>query len=293
MRTSLIAAAVAVPLALGACGTTHVDAAGARLVAASWPVRALLEELIGAGGSRLAYPIIDLAPTGVEPHDLELTADDRVSVEQARAVVYVGGGFQPSLERAIDPERDIDLLSFVDAPLTAGDDGSVDPHVWLDPGRWAAIARGLGHELSELDIGPEGIDAPELVAGDLEALDADLRDGLADCARREFFTEHAAFAYIADAYGLEQVALTGVSPEAEATAPRLQAAAQRARAAGATTVFTERGGEGRLATTLAEEAGGLQVAELDPLEFAFDVSETYEDRMRANLDALRDALECP
>lgn len=292
MRTSLKSVAAVLALLASACSAGPADTDGAALVAASWPVRALLEELVGPSDSATAYEIVDLAPVGVEPHDLELTADDRVTMERATAVVYVGGGFQPSLERAIDAERDIDLLRFVDTPLTSGVDGSVDPHVWLDPGRWATIMRALGRELSQRGGGPAAVGAAERAAGRFDALDADLREGLAVCARRGFFTEHAAFAYVADAYGLEQVALTGISPEAEATAPRLQEVAELARSEGATTVFAERGGEGRLARTLAEEAGGLRVVELDPLEYAFDASETYDERMRANLDALRGALEC-
>jgi len=288
MRTSLIkkAAAGVVLLTLSqGCASAGTDGAGPSvLLAGSWAVQTLLDDL--APGT----PSATLVPPGVEPHDLELTADDLARIEEALAVVYVGGGFQPSLERTIDAERDLDVLAFAQPLLREHDDAeAIDPHVWLDPGRWAQVARGTGGDL--VARGLTDTETVERAARTLEALDASFEAGLASCARRTIFTEHDAFAYLADRYDLEQVALTGISPEAEATAPRFQAVADRARAEAATTVFTERGGEGRLARTLAGEAG-LEVAELDPLEFAFDPEETYAQRMRANLTALRSALEC-
>ena len=56
----------------------------------------------------------------------------------------------------------------------------------------------------------------------LESLDGDFRRGLAHCARREIVTSHAAFAYLADRYGLEQVPLVGLTPEAEPAAKDLE-----------------------------------------------------------------------
>lgn len=285
MRTSLIHRAVtgAVLALLPACAPAGGEAPGV-LLAGSWPVQAMLEQLAPAAASAT------LVPAGVEPHDLELTADDLARIDDAIAVVYVGGGFQPALERVVRADRDLDVLAFATPLLHAREDADViDPHVWLDPARWGQVARTLGAALIERDRTDAA--TVEGVERSLAALDATFAEGLSSCARRTFFTEHDAFAYLADRYDLEQVPLTGISPEAEATAPKLEAVAARARAEGATTVFTERGGEGRLARTLAGEAN-LEVAELDPLEFAFDAEEPYEQRMRANLDALRLALGC-
>ena len=56
---------------------------------------------------------------------------------------------------------------------------------------------------------------PRRLARRLDALDAEFRRGLARCERRQIVTSHAAFGYLAARYGLEQVPLEGLSPEAE------------------------------------------------------------------------------
>jgi zinc transport system substrate-binding protein len=287
---SLLAATACSP-APGTTGDRPVVVAGA------WPIEVLLRAILPADAD-----VVTLVPPGVEPHELELSADDLSVIDAAQAVIYVGGGFQPALEQVTD-DGDIDVLTFAGDLLEAAEEGHadegsevhegrVDPHVWLAPARWADVARGLGAQLVGRVEGTDVGGSAELLAGELEQLDEELTAGLRTCGRRTLFTEHEAFAYLADAYDLEQVALTGVSPEAEATAPQLERLVARARAEGATTVFAERGGEGRLAATLAREAG-LELAALDPLEYAFEgTDETYADRMRANLAVLREALDC-
>ena len=78
---------------------------------------------------------------------------------------------------------------------------------------YAAIVERIGARSS----GPAPAGA--LVA-ELATLDGEFRRGLARCERRELVTSHAAFGYLADRYGLEQIPITGVSPEAEPTAAR-------------------------------------------------------------------------
>ena len=46
-------------------------------------------------------------------------------------------------------------------------------------------------------------------------LDRDYRAGLAHCERHELVTTHAAFGWLAERYGLEQVGITGIDPESE------------------------------------------------------------------------------
>lgn len=282
MRTSLIC--VVMGLAGTACSAGPADD-GVVIVAGAWPIEDLLRPIVGA-----AADLEPLLPAGVEPHDVELNAGDLELLERADAIVYVGGGFQPALEELVaGREHAIDVLSFV-GPLRTTQDGRSDPHAWLSPSRWATVAEGVTAELSHL--------LPELeldgaaVAGSWRDLASSFEEGLAGCARTVVFTEHEAFGYLTDDHGLELVALAGVSPDAQGTAPRLEAAVARARATGATTVFAERMGDQRLARALAEEAG-LEIARLDPLEFGTAAPETGIERMEANLAALREGLGCP
>ena len=229
----------------------------------------------------------DLTPPGAEPHDLELSARDVERLRDASLVVYAGEGFQPAVEEAVSGRSgpSLDVLDSVE--LLPGD-GASDPHVWLDPLRYVVVARSLAHALGD----PR--DADRLVAR-LEELDRDFGDGLRRCKRRQIVTSHAAFAYLADRYDLEQVPLVGVSPEAEPSAGELERLVAQVRETGATTVFSEPLVSPRLAETVAREAG-VQTATLNPIEALTPEEEErgadYFDLMRENLAALRDALGC-
>jgi zinc transport system substrate-binding protein len=262
------------------------------VVAAFYPLAWAAEEIAGDD-----VEIVNLTPPGAEPHDIELTAQDVERVRDADVVLYFGGGFMPALEDAVDGHANaIDLLEGQE--LRAGgdehghegeaevDDPEQDPHVWLDPNRLAVIAATMGEELA---------DAATDVVAELEELDAEFREGLATCERHEIVTSHAAFGYLADAYGLEQIALTGISPEAEPSPRALEELVAEVEEEGATTVFFESLVSPRLAETVAREAGA-ETAALDPLEGLseerLDAGEDYLSVMRDNLAALREALAC-
>jgi zinc transport system substrate-binding protein len=278
-RIVLISACAAVALATAGCGGSGGDGGG-EIVAAFYPLAYAASRVAPAAA------VENLTPAGAEPHDLELGARDVEELRDARLVLYLGGGFQPAVEDAVaGRDNAVDLLAGEE--LMSGEDGA-DPHVWLDPRRFASLARRIAAALgTPAAAGP-------LVA-DLESLDRSYRDGLASCRRRELVTSHAAFGYLADAYGLDQVALTGVSPEAEPGPRTLEELARTVAATGATTVFVEPLVSPDLARTVARETGA-RTAVLDPLEgLGRDEAEggaDYLSVMRANLAALRAALGC-
>jgi zinc transport system substrate-binding protein len=252
------------------------------VAAAFYPIAFAAEQI---GGDR--FEVRNLTAPGAEPHDVELSARDVEFVRSADVVLYFGSGFQPSLERAAEASegKAVDLLRR--QTLKSGDEGA-DPHVWLDPTRYAhqarLIADALGHPRGAREFGIR-----------LLQLDAEFERGLARCARREIVTSHAAFAYLADRYNLEQIALTGLTPEAEPSARELERLVEKVERSGATTVFFETLVSPRLAETVAREAGAA-TAVLNPLEGLseeeLEAGEDYFSVMRENLAALRKALEC-
>jgi zinc transport system substrate-binding protein len=127
---------------------------------------------------------------------------------------------------------------------------------------------------------------------ELAALDSTYASGLAACERRDIVTAHEAFGYLAARYHLEQIPVTGLSPDEEATPRSLADAVDEARARGATTVFFEPLVSPKLAQTLADEIGA-RAAALDPLEGIRPGSaDDYLSVMRRNLATLRTALGC-
>ena len=129
----------------------------------------------------------------------------------------------------------------------------------------------------------------------LDTLDGEYRRGLAHCARRQIVTSHAAFGYLAARYGLEQIPLEGLTPEAEPSARDIARLVDVVRSSGATTVFFETLISPKLAETVAREAH-VQTAVLDPLEgiskSEITAGADYFSVMRANLATLRKALGC-
>jgi len=126
----------------------------------------------------------------------------------------------------------------------------------------------------------------------LANLDAQYRQGLKTCQRREIVVSHAAFGYLADRYGLKQVAITGLAPEEEPTPQRLAEVATEAKGHGATTIFFETLVSPKVAKAIADEVGA-STAVLDPIEgLPAGSTDDYFSVMRANLATLRPALGC-
>jgi zinc transport system substrate-binding protein len=127
----------------------------------------------------------------------------------------------------------------------------------------------------------------------LDMLDHEYYDGLRYCARREIVVSHAAFGYLAERYGLYQIAVAGLSPDIEPTPRRLADVAEQARAHRATTIFFESLVSPKVAQLIAHEVGA-SIAVLDPIEGLPAGSEqTYLSVMRTNLATLKTALACP
>jgi zinc transport system substrate-binding protein len=288
IRLGKIGAAVAVTLVLagafaGCGGTGEEGAAGAGggidVVAGFYPLAFAAEQI---GGPLVR--VRNLTPVGAEPHDLELSPRDVARIHFADLVLYLGHGFQPALEDAAKQAggRTLDLLDGLELSPNG------DPHVWLDPVRYARIAERIGKALGRAA-------AASRFADRVKALDHEYRAGLADCKRREIVTSHAAFGYLAGRYGLEQVAVTGLAPEAEPGPRDLARVARLARERGATTIFFEPLVSRDIARTVAH-AAGAEIALLDPLEgLTRDEAKRGEDYfsiMRRNLATLRVGLGC-
>ena len=271
--------ALAAPLAVTGCGgTAGADEGKTDVVAGFYPLAFAAEEVGGDSAE-----VTNLTPVGAEPHDVELSVRDVEHVRSADVVLFLGDGFQPALEEAAGSAEGeaVDVLAGLDRIQG-------DPHVWLDPVRFAEVVERIGAAL-----GAES-SARELTAR-LGALDDEFRTGLADCERREVVTAHDAFAYLGERYGLELIPIAGVSPEVEPSARDLEQVVDVVRASGATTVFVEPLLSPEVGETVARETDA-ETAVLDPLEGLTDEAvergDDYFSVMRANLAALREGLGC-
>jgi zinc transport system substrate-binding protein len=306
MRRSLVVLTVVLALAAVAVSSVwraeRADAAGKVEVAAAFYPVAFAAQTVG--GQRTS--VTNLTPVGAEPHDLELTADDLDRLLEAKVAFVLGDGFQPAVEKAAD-RRDgptVELLSkLVDTQgkkvVEEGEEGGVDPHVWLDPVLMSQLVGEVERGLAAAD--KKGAATyrrnAEALQAKLAELDARYREGLTGCARTLLVTAHDSFGYLAARYGLEQRGVAGLSPDAEPDAARLGELAQLVRDEGVTTVFTEENVSPRIAETLARDAGGLRTEVLSPLESLTKKQRTakanYFTLMDANLHKIASALGCP
>jgi zinc transport system substrate-binding protein len=298
-------------LLLGGCAVASSDSSGGAtesralsIVTAAYPFQFVAERVAAENGS-----ISNLTSPGAEPHDLELSPRQVGSIARADLVIYLKG-FQPAVDEAVVQSGGNNVLdTSTVVPLedhgSRADEhtghehdeesGGLDPHVWLDPTRLAVIAGAVADRLAAID--PEHAPDYRTNASRLESqlaeMDRRFTTGLASCERTEFITTHAAFGYLAERYGLTEVAVSGLSPDAEASPARIAEVQQEAKAHGITTIFFETLTSPAVAQAIAGDLG-LRTDVLDPIEgiTADSRGSDYLSIMAANLAALRKANAC-
>jgi zinc transport system substrate-binding protein len=239
----------------------------------------------------------------------QLNIGQVADIAGADLVIYEQS-FQPAVDAAVEQEGGDDVLDTATVvplqPLDEGQHhpeseedghghGELDPHVWLDPRNLASIAGEVTARLAEADPAHRTDFEANLAAltADLTNLDHDFTLGLEACARREFITGHAAFGYLARHYRLEQIAIGGLSPEAEPSPARIAEVHDQAREHQITTIFYETLVSPAVAESIAGDLG-LRTDVLDPIEGITGQSRgsDYVAVMRSNLAALQRANEC-
>jgi zinc transport system substrate-binding protein len=271
---------------LAGCGGS--DDEGITVVASLYPLAWAAENVGGPG-----VEVIDLTPPGVEAHDATLTAEQRAEVERAEALLLLRvEGFQPEIEQAAE-ERSEGVFEVLGAGSQPEGVPSDDPHVWLDPVRMASIVEEVADALGTVDgSGEDGYRsrAAGLVA-DLESLHEDAAQALGSCRYDTLIVTHDAFGYLATRYGFAQLGLTGLTPEAEPSPERLDAAGEAIRAGRAGAVFYELTDESeRVGRGVAEDLG-VPALPLSTLESAPEDGD-YRSVMRSNLEALQSGMSC-
>ncbi|MEU0298778.1 metal ABC transporter substrate-binding protein [Streptomyces sp. NPDC006175] len=308
--TAAVAGAVTLGLtALSACSSS--DAAeggnGGKLdVSASfYPMQFLAEEI---GGSHVS--VTSLTKPGVEPHDMELSPKQIGGLGDADYILYLKN-VQPAVDDAVTQagvKNTVDAAGLTTleshgSEVDGHDHGAeehegeeeagLDPHIWLDPVKYAEVAEGVGKSLEKAD--PDNAadyrKNTETLVAELNKLDKAYETGLKNTATKTFITTHSAFGYLAERYGLTQEGIAGIDPEAEPSPARIDEIHHVAEESKATTVFFETLASDKTAKTLAKDLG-LKTGVLDPLEGITDRSAgaDYIEVMESNLAALQKAL---
>lgn len=284
---ALAATTIAALTLLTACsadGAASDDAEGTVEVLASfYPLQFVVEQV---GGEHVT--VSNLTPAAAEPHDLELSPAQVRGISQADLVVYLSG-LQAATDEAVDaqsPEHVVDSAEAAEAD-------AADPHFWLEPTRLSLVGDAVAAELSAIDPdnAADYAAGAEALTASLDQLDQDFAEGLARCQGATLVTSHEAFGYLAERYGLEQVGISGIDPEAEPSPARLKEVSSIIKDRGVTTIYFETLVSPKVTETLASDLG-ITSAVLDPLESLSDPDGDYRSVMLTNLEALQAGLGC-
>ncbi|MFD8805873.1 metal ABC transporter substrate-binding protein [Streptomyces sp. NPDC059597] len=288
----------------GASATGNTDKLD--VVASFYPMAFLADQI---GGSHVH--VTTLTTPGQEPHDLEISPRQIAGLQDSDAVLYLKG-LQPSVDKAVaeSPVKtkiDAAALTTLEEHGTevgghAGEhpagghdeeESGKDPHIWLDPVRYAQVAQGVGRAFEKADPKHKAAYAKntDALVERLGELNTRYKDGLAHTRSKVFVTTHAAFGYLAERYGLTEEAISGLDPESEPSAARVKDLQKLAKADGVSTVFYETLVSDKTARTIAGD-GRLRTDVLDPLEGITEKSRgrDYFAVQEANLKALQKAL---
>lgn len=327
-RLPTLTATIAAALVLASCGSGGpaggTEKGDLHLVTAFYPLEFATQQVVkGVDG----VTVETLTAPGVDAHDVELTPRQVGAVSEADLVVY-SAGMQAAVDEAVAeqaPAHSLNTADVVDLVDRSGqghadvegqehqedaqahndhggdngheghDHGPLDPHFWLDPMRYAAATTAIAEELAVVD--PDHAETyranAEAFTAELNTLDAEFAEGLADCAQDTLVTTHEAFGYLTDRYGLHQIGITGITPDAEASPARMAEIIHQVEELGVPAVYAESAIGGALAEVIAQETGA-QVLVLDPVEGINQDSagSDYLEVMHANLKALEQGQEC-
>jgi zinc transport system substrate-binding protein len=314
----MLAALLAIGLA-GCAGGTESEADGRlNVVTTIYPLYFLASEI----GGEKAH-VVNLIPAGVEPHDWSPKSKELQLASKAQVFLYNGAGLEGWTEdflsglgderplMAVEASRGITLLEgsgaahshggFEDHQEEEHEDAdhhhlNIDPHTWVSPRSMLVMAGNVRDAFVEADRANEAYYEKRYddLKNRLEVLDRKFSESLAPFAGQEIVVSHQAFGYLARDYGLRQVAVMGLSPDAEPRAQDLLGIIQFMKEKQIRAVFFEELGTNALAERIAKETGA-QTLVLNPAEGLTPEQEKTGDNyltlMERNLQNLLKALQ--
>ena len=216
--------------------------------------------------------IINLTPTGAEPHDFELKTQDLLKISNSQLLIINGLGFEPWADKLTDEiiaSHQIVRIAdgIANQTVSKKDENIIDPHIWLDPILAQQMVKKITQQLIFID--PENQQFYQSNSSDLLAklwqLDLLFADKLSRCQQHQIITSHDAFGYLASRYHFEQIAVNGLSPDQEPSARKLAQVTDLAKQINIKYIFFETLISPRIAETIAQELGAKTLYPTPPV----------------------------
>lgn len=227
----------------------------------------------------------NVVPTGTEPHDFEPTAADMAKLSKADVFIYNGMGIDEWAEKVTDtlPET-VNVVCASEKINTGG----ADPHVWLSLKNAKTQLEAVSSALSEADSANAEHYATRLAeySEKIDALETEYEN--AGLSGKKLFVTHGAYGYLCDDFGMEQVALEGISGDSDPSPAQMAKIVDEIKAEGAKCIFYDPLEGDKMANAVAKEAG---IEALVLYTFEGDSEDRdYITIMQTNLEQLKKSL---
>ncbi|HEX8133505.1 MAG TPA: metal ABC transporter substrate-binding protein [Actinomycetes bacterium] len=221
------------------------------------------------GGDRVR--VSSLIKPNVDAHDYEPSPADIDAIAGADVVLKNGVGLEAWLDDTIASSgyqgQVVDTSQGV--PLRRGEGGEPDPHIWQNPRNAERMATTVERGLAAAEPAAAARFAANLAAytRELKALDGEVARQIDSLANKKLVTDHDAFGYYIDRYGLQLVGsvIPSFDTSAELSGRDIRDLVARIRATRVKAIFTEASLPPKTADTIAGEAGVKVVGGTDAL----------------------------
>ena len=210
------------------------------------------------GGDRVQ--VTSLLKPGIDPHDYEPSPADVEAIAHADLVVENGAGLESWLHDTITSSGFHGPLVDTSQGLRLRQvGGATEPHIWQNPRNAQVMAANIEHALTAADPADAGVFRANLAAytKQLQALDAEVQRQIDSLANKKLVTNHDAFGYYIDRYGLQFVGsvIPSFDTSAELSGRDIRDLVAKIKATGVKAVFSETSLPPKTAETIAREAG--------------------------------------
>ena len=235
------------------------------------------------------YKVVNITPAGVEPHDYELSAKQITRIVDAKATFINGVNLEPWYE-SLPKSAKQKVVPVNEGIQIQKVDGQEDPHIWLSPINVIKEMENITTYMSSIDP-----DNSEFYLNNFHKnktlfleLDNQYKTTINTFTNKNIVVAHAAYGYMCNEYGLNQISVNGVEPDQEPSSKTIEDIINKVKQYGIKTIFTEELISEKIAEQIAKECH-VNVDVLNPYETIENDNDNYISVMKENLERLRRA----
>ena len=251
--------------------------------------------------------VIQLLPSGADPHSYSLTPRQVADLQNAKALFVIGHNLDDWAADSVARSTNLPVI-VVDQNITLREfgeeeehkdeadkheeddhdhDSGTDPHYWLTIPNAQIIAQTISDELSRID--PENTTHYKLQTtnylAELDALESELQTIARPAPQKDFIAVHDAWSYLASHYGFHLAATYEPVEGREPSIADLQELQSVVNEHGITAFYDEPAKHTTSATQFIQKDLGLTIKVLDDIG-GVPPRDSYQNLMRFNIESL-------